>query len=322
MRVVILDDYQDIVRRLDAFKKAAGHDVKIFNDTVKGVDALAARLADAEAIGCIRERTPISAALIERLPKLRMISQTGKNAPHIDLEACTRRGIVVSGGGGGAAGTPELTWALILMATRHLPFEINALKAGRWQSTIGHAVRGKTLGIFGYGKIGSDVAKVGRAFGMNVIAWGREGSQERATKDGFELAKSKADLFERADVLSVHLILRDSTRGVVGAEDLARMKPTSLFVNTSRAGLVAPDALVNALRAGRPGYAAVDVYEDEPVLGADHPLLKMANVICTPHLGYVEMGGYESFFNAVFDQINAFAAGAPINVMNPEVLKK
>lgn len=322
MRVVILDDYQDVVRKLDAFKKAAGHEVTIYNDTVKDIDALAARLTDAEAVACIRERTPITAALIERLPKLALISQTGKNAPHIDMAACTRRGILVSGGGGGAAGTPELTWALILMAMRHLPYEINALKEGRWQSTIGHAVRGKTLGIFGYGKIGSDVAKVGRAFGMNVIAWGREGSQERATKDGFELARSKADLFERADVLSVHLILRDSTRGIVTAQDLARMKRTSLFVNTSRAGLVAPDALVNALRAGRPGFAAVDVYEEEPVLGASHPLLKMNNAICTPHLGYVEMGGYESFFSAVFDQINAFAAGTPINVMNPEVLEK
>ena len=323
MKVTVLDDYQDAVRNLACFEKAAGHDVTIWNDHVTGLDALAARLKDTEALVLIRERTQIRAPLIERLDKLKLISQRSVY-PHIDVEACTRKGIALSSDmspGKPSHAAAELTWALVLAAMRHIPEETAALKGGRWQSTIGTGLRGRTLGIFGYGRIGAVVANYGKAFGMPVLAWGREGSLERARADGHEAAASKTDLFERSDVLTLHLRLIKETRGVVGAADLARMKPDALLVNTSRAELIEPGALVAALKAGRPGMAAVDVYEEEPVLGGKHPLLDLPNALCTPHLGYVERDGYETAFASIFDQINAFAAGQPINVVNPEALK-
>ena len=322
MRVAILDDYQSVISTLACYKKLANQEVRIYNDTVKEIGALADRIGNAEALVLTRERTPVGEPLLAKLATLRMISQTGKNAPHIDLEACTRRGIVVSGGGGLGHATAELTWGLIFASLRHIPKEVAGLKAGRWQSTIGEGVHGKTLGIFGFGRLGSQVARVGKAFGMRVIVWGRDGSQTRAREEGFEIAASKDAFFAESDILSVHLLLQPASRGIITAADFARMKPTALFVNTSRAGLVDRGSLEAALEAGRPGSAAVDVYDEEPVLGGSHPLLKMDNVIATPHLGYVERAGYESFFNAAFDQINAFAAGAPINVMNPDVLKR
>jgi D-3-phosphoglycerate dehydrogenase len=270
----------------------------------------------------IRERTRITNALLSRLPNLKLISQTGRGIPHIDLAACTRHGVVVTLGGGTPYATAELTWALILASMRHLPQEIGSMKTGRWQSSIGLALRGRTLGIFGYGGIGTIVANYGRAFEMNVLVWGREGSLTRARSDGFATTASQRDLFQRADALSLHVKLNQETRGIVTRDDLAEMKPTSLLVNTSRADLIAPEALVEALKAGRPGYAAVDVYESEPAL--DHPLLHMDNVICTPHIGYVEKDGYEFFFSAAFDNLLAFFAGQPISsvVANPDVLKK
>lgn len=322
MRVAILDDYQSVIATLGCYTKLAKHDVRIFHDSVKETGALAERIGNAEALVLTRERTPVDEPLIAKLPSLRLISQTGKNAPHIDMAACTRRGIVVSGGGGLGHATAELTWGLIFASSRHIPKEVASLKAGNWQSTIGEGVHGKTLGIYGFGRLGSQVARVGKTFGMRVTIWGREGSQSRAREEGFEIAANKAAFFAESDVLSVHLMLRSESQGIIGPEDFARMKPTALFVNTSRAGLVVRGALEAALQSGRPGRAAVDVYDDEPVLGGNHPLLKMDNVIATPHLGYVERAGYESFFNASFDQINAFAAGAPINVMNPEVLTR
>jgi len=322
MRVAILDDYQHVIATLKAYEKLAGHEVRIYHDTLKDPEALAARIGDAEAVVLTRERTAMPAALIDRLPALKLVSQTGRNAPHIDMEACTRRGIVVSGGGGLGNATAELTWGLIIASLRNLPKEIAGLKAGSWQQTMGEGLHGRTLGVYGFGKLGSQVARVGKAFGMRVLIWGREGSQARAKDEGFEVAASREAFFAESDVVSVHLLLRAESRGIIGAADFARMKATALFVNTSRAGLVEPGTLENALRAGRPGFAAVDVFDDEPVLGGKHPLLAMDNVIATPHLGYVERRGYESFFEAAFDQINAFAAGQPINVMNPEVLKK
>jgi D-3-phosphoglycerate dehydrogenase / 2-oxoglutarate reductase len=291
---------------------------------VTDTDRLAERLKDTEALVLIRERTPIRAPLIERLPKLRLISQRSVY-PHIDVDACTRRGVVISSDmspGQPSYATAELAWALILMAMRNLPQEMAALKAGRWQSTLGTGLRGRTLGVFGYGRIGPVLAGYGAAFGMKVLAWGRENSQTRARADGHEVAASKEDLFERADVLTVHLRMLKETRGIVTRADLARMKPTALFVNTSRADLVEPGALVEALKAGRPGKAAVDVYEQEPMTDASHPLLALPNAVCTPHLGYVERDGYEAAFASIFDQINAFAAGKPVNVVNPESLKK
>ncbi|HEU5200024.1 MAG TPA: D-2-hydroxyacid dehydrogenase family protein [Ktedonobacterales bacterium] len=320
MQIVIPDDYQDAVRSLDSFSKLAGHHVTIYQDTVKDIDRLAERFHDAEALVLIRERTAITEALLARLPQLRFISQTGKSANHIDLAACTRHGILVSGGiGGSPYATAELTWGLILAATRHIPYEMERLKAGHWQSTLGVGLRGRALGIFGYGKIGSLIAGYGRAFGMQVLVWGREGSIARAQADGFATVPSQEALFRESDVLSLHISLTPETRGIVTAADLALMKPSALLVNTSRAGLIEQGALEAALRAGRPGSAAVDVYEVEPV--TDHPLLHMNNVICTPHIGFVEKDGYESFFSPAFDNLLAFAAGKPTNLLNPEALK-
>lgn len=324
MNVTVLDDYQNIVHTLDAYKKMKDHKVTIWNDHTKDVDVLAERLKDTEALVLIRERTPIRAPLIERLPKLRLISQRSV-FPHIDVDALTRRGIVLSSDqhpGKPSFATAELTWGLVIAAMRHIPQETAALKAGKWQSTVGTGLRGRNLGIFGYGRIGAAVASYGRAFGMNVSVWGREGSRTRAQADGFAAAASREAFFENSDVISLHLRLVDGTRGIVTAEDLGRMKSTALIVNTSRAGLIAPGALVESLKKGRPGMAAVDVYEEEPVIGANHPLLQMDNVVATPHLGYVERDGYESQFTSSFEQVLAFAAGKPINVMNPEVLGK
>ncbi len=323
MNITILDDYQDAIRSLACFSKLAGHDVKIWNDHTKDTDALAERLKDTEALVLIRERTPIRAPLIERLSKLKLISQRSVY-PHIDVDACTRKGIIISSEmspGQPSYATAELTWGLMIAALRHLPQEVAALKAGRWQSTLGTSLHGRTLGIFGYGRIGGVLGTYGKAFGMKVLVWGREKSIARARADGHEVAASKEALFERSDVLTVHLRMIKETRGIVTRGDLDRMKPTALFVNTSRAPLIEPGALVAALKAGRPGMAAVDVYEEEPVVGANNPLLELPNALCTPHLGYVVRDGYEGAFSAIFDQILAYAAGKPINVVNPEVLK-
>jgi len=324
MKVAVLDDYHNTVPTLACFQKLAAHEVKVWNDHLQDTDALAARLKEVEALVLIRERTKIRAPLLERLPKLRLISQRSV-WPHIDIDACTRRGVLVCSNM--HAGTPsyptaEMTWALVLAAMRDLPQNVAALKAGRWQLGVGGTLRGKMLGIYGYGRIGQVVASYGRAFGMRVVVWGREQAHARAVSDGYVAAKSKQAFFEECDIISLHMRLVDATRGIVRAEDLARMKPTAMLVNTSRAGLVEPGALVAALRAGRPGKAAVDVYEEEPVLGGKHPLLAMDNVICSPHLGYVTREEYELQFSDIFDQIVAFAAGKPINMVNPDALKQ
>ncbi len=324
MKISILDDYQNAVRGLKAFSKLAGHDVKIWNDHTKDTDKLAERLKDTEALVLIRERTPIRTPLLEQLPKLKLISQSSVY-PHIDLDTCTRRGILLCSDmhpGEPSYATAELAWGMIISAYRHIPQEVAALKAGRWQTTIGTVLRGKTLGVVGYGRIGGQLARYAKAFDMSVLAWGRAKSAERAKADGVEVVASKEELFERSDVVTLHVRLTPETRGLVTAADLARMKPTAMIVNTSRAGLIAPGVLAAALKAGRPGFAAVDVYEEEPLLNPDYPLLKMDNVVCTPHLGYVAVDGYERMLGAVFEQILAFAAGKPINVINPEALKK
>src|SRR5712691_4430618 len=323
MKISILDDYHDTVRTLPCFKKLAGHDVTIWNDHVQEIDALTERLKHTEALVLIRERTQIRAPLIERLPKLRLISQRSVY-PHIDVEVCTRHGVVVSSSQ--HPGTPsyaaaELTWALILDSMRRIPQQVAALKAGAWQVGVGHTVRDKTLGIFGYGRIGSVVAGYGKAFGMNVLVWAREATRAKARANGYAVAAGKEAFFSECDVITLHMRLVDATRGIVTAADLARMKPSALIVNTSRAPLIAPGALVEALKAGRPGMAAVDVYEHEPVLDGKHPLLAMDNVVCTPHLGYVTAEEYEVQFSDIFDQIAAYCAGTPINVVNPDVLK-
>jgi D-3-phosphoglycerate dehydrogenase / 2-oxoglutarate reductase len=323
MNIAILDDYQDTIRTLACFAKVAGHRVTVWRDHTKDVDVLAERLRDTEALALIRERTPIRAPLLDRLDKLRLISQVSVY-PHIEVEACTRRGVIVSSStmpGRPSYATAELTWGLVIAAVRRIPQEVAALKAGKWQAyPIGSGLRGKMLGIYGYGRIGAVVAGYGKAFGMPVLVWGREGTLARARADGHAVAASKDEFFERSDVVSLHVRLVPETRGIVAAADLARMKPTAVLVNTSRAGLIAPGALEDALRSGRPGLAAVDVYEDEPVLGGRHPLLALDNAICVPHLGYVERDGLEHMFSTIFDQMLAYAAGAPINVVNPEAL--
>jgi D-3-phosphoglycerate dehydrogenase / 2-oxoglutarate reductase len=324
MKISVLDDYHDTLRSLACFKKLAGHDVTVWNDHVEDVDVLARRLEDAEVLVLIRERTKIQAPLLERLPRLRLISQRSVY-PHIDVDACTRLGVVVSSNL--HSDTPsyaaaELTWALVLSAVRQVPQQMAALRAGMWQIGVGSTLRGKTLGIFGYGRIGSVVAGYGKAFGMNVTVWARETSLARARADGYSTASSKIAFFEESDVLSLHMRLVPETRGIVTAADLARMKPTALLVNTSRAPLIQADALVNALRAGRPGMAAVDVYEAEPVVDKSHPLLLMDNVVCTPHIGYVSRDEYEVQFSDIFDQVVAFAAGTPIHVVNPDSLSR
>jgi D-3-phosphoglycerate dehydrogenase / 2-oxoglutarate reductase len=322
VHISILDDYFDTVRTLECFGKLAGQDVTIWNDHVQDVDALAERLRDTEVLVLIRERTQIREPLLERLPKLKLISQRSVY-PHIDIDACTRLGIIVSSSQ--HAGTPsyataEFTWGLVLAAMRAIPQQMASLKTGHWQMGVGQTLRGKTLGIYGYGRIGAVVAGYGKAFGMKVVVWAREKALAQARADGYETADSKAAFFEQCDVLSLHMRLVEATRGIVTAGDLARMKPSALLVNTSRAPLIEPNALVNALRAGRPGMAAVDVYEKEPLRDTTDPLLTMDNVVCTPHIGYVSRDEYEIQFADIFDQILAYAAGAPTNVVNPDAI--
>jgi D-3-phosphoglycerate dehydrogenase / 2-oxoglutarate reductase len=323
MKIAVIDDYQDAFRSLKCYAKLKGHDVIVFNDTEKDPVRLADRLKDAEAVLLTQQRSRFPSAVVERLPKLKLVSQTGRATAHIDVDACTRHGIVVSAGGAGRPHTTaELTWGLILAALRHIPYEVRRLREGHWQSTIGTAVQGKTLGIYAMGRIGGMVAGVGRAFGARVVCWGREGSTTRAKDAGYEVAASRESFFRDSDIVSLHLPLNKETRGIVTRKDLDLMKPTALIVNTSRAGLIADGAFVDALKAGRPGFAAVDVFEDEPVTGGAHPLLKMDNAICTPHLGYVERDSYESYYGDAVEQIVAYLQGKPINVVNPEALEK
>jgi D-3-phosphoglycerate dehydrogenase len=322
MNVSILDDYFDTLRTLPCFRKLDGHDVTVWNDHVEDVDMLAERLHDADVLVLFRERTKIREPLLERLPNLKLISQRSVY-PHIDVGACTRLGIVVSSSQ--HPGTPsyaaaELTFGLILDSLRLIPQHVAALKAGQWQVGVGSTLRGKTLGIYGYGRIGGVVAGYGRAFGMNILVWARPATLQQAHADGYATASSKDSFFADCDVISLHMRLVPATRHIVTAADLARMKPTALLVNTSRAPLIESGALIGALRAGRPGMAAVDVYEDEPLIDPQHPLLTMSNVVCTPHIGYVTRDEYELQFVDIFDQINAYAAGTPINVVNPDVL--
>ena len=332
MNIVILDDYQDAVRKLQCASKLDAYQAKVYTNTVKGIGQLSVRLKDADVVVLIRERTHLPRTLIEKLPKLKLIVQTGKVGDHIDVAACTERGIVVAEGAGSPIAPAEMTWALIMTAIRRLPHYISHLKHGAWQQAglksssmpvnfgLGTVLKGKTLGIWSYGKIGKIIAGYGRAFGMRVLVWGREASCEQALADGYELAANKADFFAQSDVLSLHLRLNDATRGIVTFEDLSLMKTTALLVNTSRAELIQPDALITALNRGRPGMAAVDVFESEPILQG-HSLLRLENCICTPHIGYVEQESYELYFGAAFDNVVNFIKGTPTNIVNPGALQ-
>ncbi|THC43634.1 D-2-hydroxyacid dehydrogenase family protein [Massilia sp. Mn16-1_5] len=327
MKIAVLDDYQNAVPGLDCYKILDGHEVKVFNNSARGLGQLAIRLAPFDALVLIRERTSLSAALLNKLPNLKLISQTGKLSGHVDVAAATARGIAIAEGVGSPVAPAELTWALIMAASRRIVPYANNLQDGLWQTAstnprlngLGRVLRGRTLAIWSYGKIGKLVAGYGKAFGMRILVWGGEKSRQAALADGFEAAASREAFFEQADVLSLHLRLADATRGIVTASDLARMKPDALFVNTSRAELVEAGALEAALQAGRPGMAALDVFTDEP-LAPDAPLLRIPTVLATPHLGYVEQDSYELYFRAAFENVVNFAAGKPTNILNPEVL--
>ncbi|MEI6317865.1 MAG: D-2-hydroxyacid dehydrogenase family protein [Pseudomonadota bacterium] len=320
MNIAILDDFLGVVQSLDVYRKLDGHRVTVFRDPLTDVDELGRRLAPFDALVLSRERTKITASLLDRLPNLRIISQTGV-IPHIDVPACTRRGVLVcSTRTGPSYTTAELTWGLILASMRHIPQEAVALREGRWQTRFGRGLRGRTLGVFGYGWIGALVASYGRAFDMKVQVWGREGSLARAREAGYDTAPDQRTFFETSDIVTLHLRMLPETDGIVSAADLAAMKPDALFVNTSRAALVEKGALLAALRDGRPGHAAVDVYDEEPVVGALDPLVSMDNVVCSPHVGYVTRDRFEIMFDSAFEQVDAFARGEPVNVVNPEVL--
>jgi D-3-phosphoglycerate dehydrogenase len=332
VNIIILDDYQDAVRKLKCAATLEHLNAKVFTNTVKGIGQLSVRLRDADVLVLIRERTHFPRQLLEKLPKLKLIAQTGKVGPHIDIEACTRQGIAVADGVGSAIAPAELTWALIMAAMRRLPQYIGNLKHGAWQQSglkaasmppnfgLGMVLQGKALGLWGYGRIGQLVARYGQAFGMRVLVWGSEASRAKAVEAGLEAAESKEAFFEQCDVLSLHLRLNDNTRGIVSLDDLSLMKPTALFVNTSRAELLEDNALVSALNRGRPGMAAVDVFESEPILQG-HPLLRLENAVCTPHIGYVEQDSYEHYFGAAFENVVNFVNKQPSNIVNPEALK-
>jgi D-3-phosphoglycerate dehydrogenase len=332
MNIVILDDYQDAVRKLNCASKLEGFQAKVYTNTVKGIGQLSVRLKDADIVVLIRERTYLTRQLIEKLPKLKMVSQTGYVGNHIDLQACTERGIVVAEGHGSPMAPAEFAWALILAAMRRLPQYIGNLKHGAWQQAglksgsmpvnfgIGSVLHGKTLGVWGSGRIGQLVAGYGKAFGMKVVIWGSEASRKQATQDGHLAAPSRELFFAHCDVLTLHLRLVEETRGIVTAADLALMKPTSLLVNTSRAEVIEPETLLGALNRGRPGMAAIDVFETEPILQG-HALLRLENCICTPHIGYVELENYEQYFGNAFDNISNFIKGTPTNIVNPGALQ-
>jgi len=332
MNIVILDDYQDAVRKLPCASKLETYTAKVYTNTVKGMGQLSVRLKDADIVVLIRERTQLTRSIVDKLPRLKLIVQTGRIGSHVDVQACTERGIAVAEGSGAPLATAELTWALVMAAMRRLPQYIGNLKHGAWQQSglkaasmppnfgIGNLLAGKTLGVWGYGKIGQLVAGYGRAFGMQVLVWGRTHSIEQATRDGYAVARSREDLFAQSDVLSLHLRLNEETRGLIGLEDLSSMKPTALLVNTSRAELIEPDALIAALNRGRPGIAAVDVFEAEPILQG-HALLRLENCICTPHIGYVEQENYQRMFSEAFDSVVNFIRGTPSNIVNPGALQ-
>lgn len=332
MNIVILDDYQDVVRKLQCAAKLDAYQAKVYTNTVKGIGQLSVRLKDADIIILNRDRTHITRALVEKLPKLKLISQTGNASLHVDVQACTERGIAVSESTGSPFAPAELTWALIMAATRRLPHYITNLKHGVWQQSglrlgsmppnfsIGSLLLGKTLGIWGYGKIGQLVASYGKAFGMRVLIWGSENSRNKAVADGYQSAGSREEFFSQSDVLTLHLKLTENTKHIISANDLAQMKNTSLFINTARAELLEPDALITSLNRGRPGMAAIDVFESEPILQG-HALLRLENCICTPHIGYVEQNSYEMYFGGAFENVINFIKGTPTNIINPGSLQ-
>jgi D-3-phosphoglycerate dehydrogenase / 2-oxoglutarate reductase len=323
MKIAVLDDWAHGFRKLSCYERLKDHEVIVYHDTEKEPTRLAERLDGAEAVILTQERSAFPRAVIEKLTTVKLVAQTGSHRHHIDLAACTEKGIIVASpkGKGVSATTAELTWALILASLRNIPHEVEQLKKGAWHTTVGTGLRDQTLGIYALGGIGSLVAQVGRAFGMRVTCWGRDESRSKVLAEGYEMPATREEFFSTVDILSLHIFYNEETRGIITSADLARMKPTSLLINTSRARLIQEGALVAALGKGRPGRAAVDVYEDEPIVNGDHPLLKLPNVLCTPHLGYAVTSAFEGFYGKAIDSILAFASGDPVNVLNPEALQ-
>lgn len=309
MHIVIPEDYQDCVRHLECFTKLSDHTVTIINEPITSIQEQIQQFKNAQVIVTIRERTKISSELLAALPQLKLISQIGKINTHLDLLACKKYGVRISEGVGTGASTAELTILLTLAALRNLVPEVNRLKNGLWQGYLGKQLRGKTFGILGLGKVGLQVAKLAQAFGANILVWGREGSITKAAQLGYQSASSKNHFYASCDIVSLHTRLYPQTQGIVTLEDLQSMKTDSFFINTSRAELIESGALEQALRSGRPGFAAVDVFETEPVLQANHPLIHLPNCLCTPHLGYVEKDNFEAYFGSAFDHILLFAQG-------------
>ncbi len=326
MKIAVIHDYADALRKTSAYPRLQGHEVRIYNDAYIDPGRVVEQVQGCDALLLTQQRVTVTRSTLEQLPQLKFISQTGRNVDHLDVKACTDLGILVSAGGHDSKSryttTGELAWALILASMRHLPFEVERFKQGHWHSTIGTRLYGHTLGIYSFGHIGSGVARVGKAFGMKVVCWGRESSLAKAKAEGFEAAASRVAFFEQCDIISLHIKSNNNTRGIITAADLARMKTTALLVNTSRAPIIEDGALVAALQEGRPGFAAVDVYEEEPVVDANHPLLRLPNALCSPHLGYSESGSYEQVYGGGVDQLLAYAAGQPINLINPQAAGK
>ena len=323
MKILIPDDYHGLVSRLECFGKLAGHDVTVLRDVAPSFETLVEKLRDAEIIVAVRERTAFTRALLEQLPKLKLIAQTGRSAHSIDLKACTELGIAVCAGSHASPYTvAEHTWALIFASVRRIAEDAALMRQGKWRDWFSVSLRGKTLGVYGLGKIGEPVAAAGAAFGMRVLCYAREATAARAVALGYEAAASRQAFFEQADVLSVNLRMSEATRGIITAADLAHMKSTALIVNTARAELFAPGVLVEALKKGRPGFAATDVYENEPVQNGDHPLLHMPNAICTPHSAWLEPGTYGAYFGEAFEQAATFAAGGAVKLLNADVVRR
>lgn len=320
MKITILDDYQNAVEKLDSFKILKGYEVQVLNYTQKDNFKLATLLKDSEIIVLIRERTQITEDLLSKLPNLKLISQTGKKSNHLDIDACTKYKVAVAEGIGSPVAPSELAWALIMNTVRKIPQAIEGMKLGKWQVNIGSTIKGKTIGIWGYGKIGQQIAKYAAVFGAEVLVWGSVNSRDKAVSDGFQRADSKESFFFKSDIITLHLRLNESTYGIVKKTDLELMKPTAALINTARAELVEQGALITSLKEGKPGFAGLDVYEDEPVYDTNFELLQMPNVICTPHIGYVEENSYELYFEKAFENVINYINNNPTNIANPEVL--
>lgn len=322
MKITILDDYQSVIESLDCYSLLKEEDTEILHDTEKDPDKLASRIKDTEVLVLTRERTEISERLLRQLPKLKLISQTGKISNHLDLDACTRHNVAVAEGIGSPIAPAELTWALLMNTVRQIPQAIEGMKNGKWQINIGTTIHGKTLGIWGYGKIGQRIAHFAKAFGAGVLVWGSEGSRIKAVADGFEQAASKEEFFKKSDIITLHLRLTDQTTGLVKMTDLLSMKENAVLINTARAELIEKGALLDVLKGGKNIFVGVDVYENEPVYDPNFELLHMSNVVCTPHLGYVEKKGFELYFGKAFENVINYCKGTPTNIANPEILKK